>query len=293
MVGIDFDFARYVNHRRGLIEQRLRDGASYSYSGEHKVRRALSSARPVLIALQAATRLWRASGRKELLKASQRANDKDFPKVYLAGQAAAQQLNLPSPTVLIRCDGKHPVPACTLGVDDDAIIALSEELVSILDTGELTAVIGRQLATIQNEHTVYATALYYLRHQSFLPVRWAAGPAIVALSAWARRADITCDRAALLATLSEPTATSALVALDRPGLSKQERQDFINALSDTAPRPGVRTAFSDHADIHHRIAALRLFTKTQLYQRASGASDKGPTTEEVDRQVAELIKVFS
>ncbi len=66
-VGVDFDFPTWLAHRRGSIEQSAREGAAYAFTGERKFRRTLALARPVTMALEATTRLWRDVARTELL----------------------------------------------------------------------------------------------------------------------------------------------------------------------------------------------------------------------------------
>ncbi len=58
-IGVDFDFAKWIAVRRGSMEQSAREGAVYAFAGERKVRRTLAMARPVTMALEATTRLWR------------------------------------------------------------------------------------------------------------------------------------------------------------------------------------------------------------------------------------------
>ena len=66
-IGVDFDFAKWIAVRRGSMEQSAREGAVYAFAGERKFRRTLGMARPVTMALEATTRLWRDVARTELL----------------------------------------------------------------------------------------------------------------------------------------------------------------------------------------------------------------------------------
>ena len=58
--------------------------------------------------------------------------------------------------------------------------------------------IGHECGHVHNQHVVYLTALYYLTHFVGAFIQWAVQPAIIALRAWQRRAEITCDRAGML-----------------------------------------------------------------------------------------------
>ena len=81
-VGVDFDFARWLAARRGSVEQQAREGAAYAFSGERKFRRTLGSARPVTMALEATTRLWRDVARNELLGTAVKVTDQQYPRVW-------------------------------------------------------------------------------------------------------------------------------------------------------------------------------------------------------------------
>ncbi len=275
MVGIDFDFGRYINHRRGLAEKRVRDGAAYAYVGERKIRRALVSARPVTLALEATSRMWRGKGKGQLLASSVKASDKDYPEVLEAARIAADRLQLALPPVLVDPGGRVRVPAAALGVDDDAVVVLDASLCARLDPAELVFAIAHQLSHIQNEHILFVTALHYLKHESLLPIRWAAQPAIVALSAWARRAALTCDRAGLVATGDLEVAMRAL--------SKTE-----------APVGRYKELLQSQPDVEKRLQALRIFATTTFFLRLKGDTKAtGISTEDADAKVGELLKVFT
>lgn len=294
MVGIDFDFARYVAYRRGMVEQRARDGAAYSYAGERKVRRALMSARPVALAIEATSRLWRGRARDELLASSVKASDVDYPAVYRAGNRAATALAL-DPLAIFIAPPQSEIDARALGTDDDAVVILGRDLVERLSESELVAVVGHELAHVQNNHVLYTTALFYLRHEASFFMRWIVQPAIMALQAWSRRAEISCDRAALICARDLDTAISALIKLALP---EADDASVASYLQDELPRSkgGVgRFAeyFRSEPYLPKRIEALRAFADSAFYKKLSGADPTGaPTADDVDVRVGEILSVF-
>src|SRR5215831_17587607 len=98
-VGVEFDFARWLAARRGAMEQSAREGAVYSFTGERKFRRTLMIARPVTMALEATTRLWRDVARTELLGTAVKVSDQQYPRVYEAAKAAGQRLHVRVPVI--------------------------------------------------------------------------------------------------------------------------------------------------------------------------------------------------
>ncbi|MCX5747722.1 MAG: hypothetical protein NT062_35100 [Proteobacteria bacterium] len=87
-VGVDFDFTRWIAERRGSQEQQAREGATYAFTGERKFRRTLQLARPVTIAIEATTRLWRDVARTELLGTAVKVTDQQYPRVFEATRVA-------------------------------------------------------------------------------------------------------------------------------------------------------------------------------------------------------------
>jgi len=295
-MSIDFDFGRYVASRRGEVQQRARDGSAYSYTGERKVRRALQSARPVLIALEATSRTWRKRGRTELLEGAVLATDERYPEVARACTQASRILALDTPAVYVT-EGDFPVSCRALGTDDDAYLIISKTLVDALAGPELIAVIGHELGHIQNNHILYTTALFYLQHSAAMFVRWIVQPAIMALQAWARRAEITCDRAALICTRDLEVTLRALAKAALAGQGKLDDADidsYVNAETDD-DRGITRYAdlFRSHPYLPKRIAALRLFASGRFYKKFTGdGAGTGPSAEDVDEQVGSLVSVF-
>src|SRR5262249_7327028 len=92
-VGVDFDFTRWLAARRGALEQQAREGAVYAFSGERKFRRTLMIARPVTMAIEATTRLWRDVARTELLGTAVKVSDQQYPRVFEAAKRAGATLN--------------------------------------------------------------------------------------------------------------------------------------------------------------------------------------------------------
>ncbi len=298
-VGVDFDFARWLAARRGAMEQQAREGAAYAYGGERAFRRTLQMARPVTIALEATTRLWRDSARTELLEKSAKPTDDRYQKVlgrvHEAAKMASANLRVRMPIIFGMPETAVGIRA--LGTDDSPHLVVDLALAAQLDDKELVAAIGHELGHIQNFHIFYATALYYLSHSAAFFVRWIIQPAIMTLQAWGRRAEVTCDRAALLAsrdldkTLTQIVKTSAGIGAG----AAFDAADYLKNPPDAKKAFGgkYRELFQSHPNTAKRIAALRLFADSALYASLCGQDPTGKISmPDVDKQVGEMISVF-
>jgi len=127
-------------------------------------------------------------------------------------------------------------------------------------------------------------------------VRWVIQPAIMTLQAWSRRAEITCDRAALLAVRDVDKTLQAMVRLDL-GLEKGSAfnaEEYLRALPDVKKGIGrFAEAFRSHPYVPKRVQAVRLFAESALYAHVTGQDPTGkPTLNDVDKKVSDLISVF-
>jgi Zn-dependent protease with chaperone function len=293
-VGVEFDFARWLAARRGAMEQQAREGAAYAFTGERKFRRTLNLARPVTMALEATTRLWRDVARTELLGTAVKVSDQQYPRVYEAAKAAGAALRVRVPVVFAAPSDSIKVKV--LGTDDSPHLIVNLALAESLDDTELIASIAHELAHVQNGHILYTTALHYLQHSAAFFIRWVVQPAIMTLQAWSRRAEVTCDRASLLAVRDLDKTLAALVKLEL-GLDKGSAfnaDEYLKALPDVKKGIGrYAELFRSHPYVPKRVQALRLFAGSALLAHLNGQDPTGkPSITDVDNEVSKLISVF-
>jgi Zn-dependent protease with chaperone function len=293
-VGVEFDFAKWLAHRRGAIEQQAREGAAYAFTGERKFRRTLTLARPVTMALEATTRLWRDVARTELLGTAVKVSDQQYPRVFEAAKAAGAALRVRVPVVFAA--PTHAIKVKVLGTEDAPHLIVNLELAEKLDDTDLVAAIAHELAHVQNGHILYATALHYLQNSAAFFIRWVVQPAIMTLQAWSRRAEVTCDRAALLAVRDLDKTLQAMVKLEL-GLDKGSAfnaEEYLKSLPDVKKGIGrYAELFRSNPYVPKRVQALRLFAGSALYAQVIGEDPAGkPRIDDIDKQVSDLISVF-
>ncbi len=292
--GIDFDFTRWLAARRGSMEQQEREGAAYAFVNERKFRRNLMIARPVTMALEATTRLWRDVARSELLGTAVKVSDQQYPRVYEAAKIAGAALRVRVPPVFAAPSSSIKIKV--LGTEDAPHLIVNLDLAEKLDDTELVAAIGHELGHVQNGHILYATALHYLTNQAVFFVRWVIQPAIMTLQAWSRRAEVTCDRAALLAVKDLDKTLAAMVKLEL-GLEKGSAfntQEYLKSIPDVKKGIGrFGEMFRSHPYVPKRVQALKLFADSALYASITGQDPAGkPSLPDIDKQVGDLISVF-
>jgi Zn-dependent protease with chaperone function len=250
------------------------------------------------LATAATVRLWQSAARSEILGTSVKVSDKQFPELYRLVQDCAARLQIPTPTVYI-APQIGALDAHTFGTDDDSFIVISGALVDHLTAEELRFVIGHECGHVQNNHAVYVTALYYLTVSAGFFVRWIVKPAVLALQSWARRAELTCDRAGLLCGGDLGTAQRALIKLALGSRKLGERVDieaYLEQLAESQKSPGrVLELLHSHPYLPKRAEALKLFAQTHYFLRATGdetARTEGKSLEWCDAEVSRIVSVF-
>jgi Zn-dependent protease with chaperone function len=133
---------------------------------------------------------------------------KQCPDIHAKLQIACTTLGVDMPDLYIQ---QNPVVNAFTGGVEKPIIVLHSSLIERLNDEETLAVIAHEVGHIHAEHVLYLTAARLMEAlANFGAARLIPGSEIVkfiisagigsALLAWARRAELSCDRAALLVT---------------------------------------------------------------------------------------------
>jgi Zn-dependent protease with chaperone function len=129
------------------------------------------------------------------------------PDLHAKLQIACTTLGVDMPELYIQ---QNPMVNAFTGGVDKPIIVLHSSLIERLSDEEVLAVIAHEVGHIHAEHVLYLTAAQLLLAVAHIPLASLPIAAILkdvlsatmrgALLAWARRAELSCDRAALLVT---------------------------------------------------------------------------------------------
>ncbi|MEQ4209601.1 M48 family metallopeptidase [Actinopolymorpha sp. B17G11] len=131
-----------------------------------------------------------------------RAGDRQFPKMHRVFAEAAATLDVRELPELYVMTGPMPNAMC-IGIDKPFIV-VNSALVDLLDEEELRFVLGHELGHAQSGHALYQSVLVFLIRLSgaiaWMPLGALGLRAIIAaLMEWSRKAELSGDRAGLLA----------------------------------------------------------------------------------------------
>lgn len=139
------------------------------------------------------------------------------PKIYEIFKDAVETLDVSEPALFI---GQSPELNAYASGSENPFIVLNSTLVEMLTEDELLAVIGHELGHIKCKHGIYSMVADFLR--DFVDIISGATFGIgnllssgleLALFTWYRKAELSCDRAALLATQNLDVCLKVLMKL--------------------------------------------------------------------------------
>lgn len=165
-----------------------------------------------------------------------RLSEKQMPEIYAQAVKAGQILGMTNlPDVYI--SGERPWDALTFGSDKNAFIVLGSALTASFQEDDLLFILAREMGHCRAGHALWKTVIRFLVGEqkpkqgmmsggvlSMLdPGKWIEGALEMPLLGWARQAEITADRAGLLAVGDEKIARRVLLtwSLKSPILFRQ------------------------------------------------------------------------
>ncbi len=168
------------------------------------------------------------------------------------------------------------VNAGAFGMDDPFVI-LNSSLIEISSPDEIKAVLGHEVGHIMSDHALYRTMLYILLQllQARSPLIGSAMlPILLALLEWSRKAEVSCDRAGLLA-VQDMDASLGLLANMAGGMRGRDDinlQAFVDQSDEYRDSTGLDAYFKTMATLGQthpfavvRVAELRNWVDEGIY----------------------------
>ncbi|HEX5870280.1 MAG TPA: M48 family metallopeptidase, partial [Longimicrobium sp.] len=229
-------------------------------------RAALNALRKIPVFDQVLRAVFGFFGEKPLrlafLASSVRVSATQFPRVHRIYLEAARTLDV-EPYPLYVQKG-YTLNAFAFGMQKPFIV-LNSLTVDELDDDELRFVLGHELGHVLSGHTLYLTmmvVLYQLSLVGFPIVGLAARAVLMALMEWHRKAELSCDRAGILAVQKPDAAMRTMLKFAGGKTDETNLADFIaqaeeyretgdladqvfkvlNVLAFTHPAPVIRVA---------------------------------------------------
>lgn len=291
---LDFDafIAKRKSEHTGGSTDLAAPGHEYAYISDRQTRAAFERIKPVELAVTSSVRMFKQVWRGQMLGNAVKVSERQFSRIHTITKECADTLHIPLPTVYIVSNPM--MNAATYGTHDESFIMVHSALVDHYTDEELRMVIGHECGHIHNSHVVYLTTLHYLTRMAGAFVRWVVEPALFALRAWSRRAEITCDRAGMLCSKDAQVSARALTKLvigSRKLYDEFNLEAFLEQYEESKDSVGrYMETFASHPWLPKRVLAMRTFEESALYRRAAGLGDGGLSMELVDDRVRALLK---
>ncbi|GAA2194610.1 M48 family metallopeptidase [Micromonospora lupini] len=246
--------------------------------------------------------MWNERGfRLSVLASGIRVDHRQYPAVWQRYTEAAAALDVAELPELYVTQSPW-LGAEAVGLDRPFIV-LNSACVQQLDEDELRCLLGHELGHVGSGHAVYKTMLMILTrwaaNLSWLPVgAFALRAIIAAMLEWWRKAELSADRAGLLAGQDPAAALRLLMKLAGGGdLSQIDTTAFLEQAAEYAGGGDLRdslhkvrmTAWSTHPTPVARAAQLRQWIDSGAYGRVL-AGDYPRRDDDGSTSVSEEIK---
>src|SRR3954465_2867123 len=224
--------------------------------------------------------MWNERGfRLSYLAGSIRVDHRQYPRVYQRFTEAAATLDVAELPELFVTQSPE-INGQAIGMDKPFIV-ITTAAGDKLDDDELRALLGHEIGHVRSGHAVYKTIMMILTKRpanlSWLPVGGIALRAIIAaMFEWWRKAELSADRAGLLAGQDPAASTRLLMKLAGGGdLSQIDTAAFLEQAAEYESGGDLRdsflklgmTAYSSHPVPVARAADLRKWIDSGEYAR--------------------------
>ncbi|MDR7278774.1 M48 family metallopeptidase [Catenuloplanes atrovinosus] len=253
--------------------------------------------------------MWNERGfRLSYLAGGIRVDHRQYPSVYARYAEAGATLDIAElPELFVE---QNPmIGGRAIGLDRPFIV-ITTGAIQQLDDEELRTLLGHELGHVRSGHAVYKTILMVLTrwatNLAWLPIGAIALRAIIAaMYEWWRKAELSADRAGLLAGQDPAAALRLLMKLAGGGdLSQIDTTAFLEQAAEYAGGGDVRdslhklrmTAWSSHPVPVARAADLRQWIDSGAYARILGGdyphrdTDRDASVSDAAKEAAEAYR---
>lgn len=219
-------FCRECRWLRPLVPGYAIDNAHFAWAADAKAMAALRAVKPLNAAAKAVSEKV---GRRwiEVSFNSIELSEKQMPHIFMQAVRAARILGM-SHMPDVHLSGSRPWDCLTFGTDRDSFIVIGSAVAGNFQGVDLLYLLAREIGHCKAGHALWKTVIrFFLGEQGpargfmaggvlaniLSPTAMISGALEMPLLAWARQAEITADRAGLIAVGSENVARRSLLML--------------------------------------------------------------------------------
>lgn len=210
---------------RPLVPGYQVDASAFAWAGDAK---AMATLRSIKVLTAAAAAVSEKVGRRwiEVTFNGIRLSEKQLPQIYSQAVRAARVLGMPHMPDLY-LSGERPWDMLTFGTDRDSFIVIGSAIAANFNGPDMYFLLARQLGHCKAGHSLWKTVIRFLLgdqgpqkgvlaggvlNTMLNPTALLSGAIEMPLLGWARQAEITADRAGLLAVGNEEVARRVLMS---------------------------------------------------------------------------------
>ena len=303
---IDVSFSAYLNKRKELTESHMQGGIpDYAYGSDYAMRQKIRALPGVFAFFKALTSQVVPREKQETNLRGLKVGPSQFSDVYEQTVECARILGIGIPTVFILSDAS--VNAYAVATEDDApLIVINSGLLERFTPGELKYVIGHECGHIHNNHSIYNIAARIIISSMTIAIPGVSqiiglltAPIQLALQAWSRAGEVTCDRAGVICCDDPADAQTACAKFMYGGTFNRDEVNIEAILKqyDTLSATPVRMLelLNTHPLPVRRIFAIKAFLDSDiLYTWRPEWKQPGKQTiskEELDARCTKFIGV--
>lgn len=274
---IDVDFERYVKKRSYKNSMHLEGGIpDYAFSSDYALRQKLKAIPGCYSFFKAVTSQVVPLEKQQHAMNSIKVGPSQYPDIYEIVKDNARILGIGIPTVYIE-NSVGVLNAYAVATEDsEPLIILSSAIVERCTLPELKAIIGHECGHVHNNHGIYNTAANAIISNTVgrvpLPakvVMLLSSSIILALQAWSRAAEVTCDRAGVICCgdvepmVSTQSKLLSGAMLNRDDINYDEVMKQYETFRGTSAR--LLELNTDHPSCVRRIFAAKEFFQSEVY----------------------------
>lgn len=305
---IDISFEKYIKERSYKNSVHMEGGIpDYAFASDYVLRQKLKAIPGIYSFFKAVTNQIVPQEKQRLNMGGLKVGPSQYPELYEITKDCARTLGIGIPSVYIENNLMELNAAAYAVEDSEPLITITSSLVERCSLEELKAVIGHECGHIHNAHGIYNTAANVIINQTVgrvsLPQQIAmllSTSIVLALSAWSRAAEVTCDRAGIICCGDEASTISVHgkllsgAMLGQSAINENEIMKQYDSFRNTPVR-FLEVGASHPSSVRRIFAAKELMNSEVYYKWHPQQKQPGKTLmnkQELDARCDKFVSII-